>query len=61
VAGEEVMPPGPCGLIGARCQYRGEGGKRVSVHSPSFFPAAGGPSPPFIGQGDAVHNCAAQF
>jgi hypothetical protein len=30
-AGEEADPPGPRGTDGAKCQYRGEGGKRASV------------------------------
>jgi hypothetical protein len=29
------VPPGPRGLIEEGCQYRGEGGKRVSVRYPS--------------------------
>jgi hypothetical protein len=48
------------GLIEARCQYLGEGGERVSVLPVVPF-AAGGLPPPFIGQGDAVYNRAAQF
>jgi hypothetical protein len=31
---QEAVPPGPWGLIEAGCQYRGEGGKRVSVRYP---------------------------
>jgi hypothetical protein len=59
VAGEEAVPPGPWDLIEAGCQYRGEGGKRVSVRYPSS--PRGWGTPPFIGQGEAVHNRAAQF
>jgi hypothetical protein len=44
VAGEEAVPPGPWGLIEAGCQYRGEGGKRVSVHYPSSPRGWGTPS-----------------
>jgi hypothetical protein len=47
-------------LIEAKCQYRGEGCERVSSLS-LVPPAAGGLPPPFIGQGEAVYNRAAQF
>jgi hypothetical protein len=47
-------------LIDAKFQYRGEGGKCASVRYMSS-PADRGPPPPFIGQGEAVHNRAAQF
>jgi hypothetical protein len=57
--GEEAGPPGPRGLIEAKCQYRGEGGERVSVLA--VVPTtAGGLPPPFIGQGEAAYNRAAQ-
>jgi hypothetical protein len=43
-----------------RCQYRGEGGKRVSVCSPSP-PAARGLPSNFVGQGEAAYYRAALF
>jgi hypothetical protein len=46
VAGEEAVPPDPWVLIEAGCQYRGEGGKRVSVSYPSS-PRGRGTAPSF--------------
>jgi hypothetical protein len=43
-----------------KCQYRGDGGERVSVLA-VVPPAGGGLPPPFIGQGEAVYNRAALF
>jgi hypothetical protein len=42
-------------LIEAECQYRGEGGERVSVLG-RRPPAARGLPLPFIGQGEAVYK-----
>jgi hypothetical protein len=47
-------------LIEAKCQYRGEGGERVSVLA-VVPPTAGGLPPPFISQGEAAYNRAALF
>jgi hypothetical protein len=41
---EEEEPPDTWGLIEAKCQYRGEGGKRASVHL-SVFPRRLGDRP----------------
>jgi hypothetical protein len=39
-AGEEVWPPSPKGCDWGECQYRGEGGERVSDRYPSSRPLA---------------------
>jgi hypothetical protein len=57
VAGEETMPPGPRGLIEARCQYRGEGGKRVSVRYPPFPYGRGVASSFYRPMGGTLQSC----
>jgi hypothetical protein len=40
--GEEAWPPSPRGIDWSKCQYRGEGGERVSDRYPSsHLPVAG--------------------
>jgi hypothetical protein len=57
VAGEEVVPLGPWVLNEARCQYRGEGGKCVSVRYPSS-PRGQGTAPSFYRpRGGALQSC----
>jgi hypothetical protein len=49
--GEEAWPPSPRGTDRGKCQYRGEGGERVSDRCPSSrVPYGWGITLPFIGQ-----------
>jgi hypothetical protein len=51
--GEEAWPPSPRGTDRGKCQYRGEGGERVSDRCPSSrVPCGWGITLPFIGQGE---------
>jgi hypothetical protein len=57
--GEEAWPPSPRGIDWGECQYRGEGGERVSDCCPSSsVPCGWGTAPPFISQGEgSLHAC----
>jgi hypothetical protein len=57
-AGEEAWPPSPRGVDWGKCQYRGEGGERVSERYPSSRVCGWETAPPFIGQGgSSLHAC----
>jgi hypothetical protein len=58
VAGEEVRPPGPRGLIAAECQYRGEGGKRASTQLFVVSPCGQGTASSFYRpRGGGLQSC----
>jgi hypothetical protein len=58
VVGEEAGPPGPVGLIEAKCQYHGEGGERVSVLAVVPPPCGQGTAPSFYRlRGGGLQKC----